>query len=160
MDMLELDLGKRYDVVLCLFSSIAYVKTEVNLRRAVERLALHAAEDGGLVIIEPWFEPGDLTDGKVSVQVAERGDAKVCRMSRTTLRDGLSVLDFEYLIGKPEGIQRRSEVHELGLFSAESMRSAMSAAGLEVEVDSEGLMRRGAYIGTRSGGLSEQRSKA
>ena len=152
MDMLDLDLGRRYDVVLCLFSSIGYVKTDANLRRAVERLAFHAAEDGGLVVIEPWFEPGAMTDGRVSVSVVESGDAKVCRMVRTTIRDGLSVLEFEYLIGTPAGIQRRSEVHEMGLFSAESLRSAMSAAGLEVEHDADGLMGRGSWIGTRRRG--------
>jgi SAM-dependent methyltransferase len=159
-DMLEMDLGKRYDAVLCLFSSIGYVKSEANLRRAMERLAAHAAEDGGLVVVEPWFEPGAMTDGRVSVNVAESGGAKVVRMVHTTLKDGLSVLDFEYLIGTGGGIERRSEVHELGLFSEEAMRSAMAAAGLEVELDREGLMGRGAYIGTKRAGLSGQRSRS
>jgi SAM-dependent methyltransferase len=160
MDMLEMELGKRYDAVLCLFSSIGYVKTEANLRRAVERLAAHAAADGGLVVIEPWFEPGAMTDGKVSVSVAEgSGGAKICRMVHTKLRDGLSVLDFQYLIGTEQGIERRSEVHELGLFHADTMRSAMVAAGLHVEYDAEGLMGRGVYIGTRQEGLSGQRSR-
>jgi hypothetical protein len=68
------------------------------------------------------------------------------------------VLEFRYLIGRPNGIEARSEVHELGLFSSDTIRQAMSHAGLEVELDPEGLMGRGVYIGTRRGALSEQRS--
>jgi hypothetical protein len=159
MDMLELDLGRQYDAVVCLFSSIGYVKTEPNLRRAVGRLAAHASDDGGLVVIEPWFEPGAMTDGRISVNVAERGAGKVCRMVRTTLRDGLSVLELEYLIGSEKGIERRSEVHEMGLFSSEAMHAALRDVGLDVEHDAQGLMGRGTYIGRKRGGTG-QRSRA
>jgi SAM-dependent methyltransferase len=150
-DMVELDLGWRYDAVVCLFSSIGYVRTEARLRRALERLADHVVE-GGVVIVEPWFEPTVITDGKVSVRVGEDAGRTVCRMTRTRVEDGVSVLDMEYLIGTPEGIERRSEVHELGLFSADVMRNAFAAAGLSVEYDPEGLMGRGIYIGARGSG--------
>jgi SAM-dependent methyltransferase len=150
MDMVELDLGRRYDAVLCLFSSIGYVKTESKLRRAIAGMAAHVVP-GGLLVIEPWLAPGVLTHGKVSVTTAEDGERTICRMSRTSLERDLSVLEFEYLIGSAEGIERRREVHELGLFTPESMQGAMQDAGLDVEYDPEGLTGRGVYIGTGVG---------
>ena len=158
-DMTELALGRSYDAVLCLFSSIGYVKTEPKLRRAVERMAAHVGE-GGLLVIEPWLTPGVITNGKVSVTVAESSERTVCRMTQTRLEGDVSVLDFEYLIGLPSGIERRSEVHELGLFTPEQMTRAMTDAGLAVEHDAEGLMGRGAYIGTKRAVRSGQRESA
>ena len=55
-DMMDFDLGRRCDVVTCLFSSIGYVKTLDNLARAVGCMAYHLVPDG-LLIIEPWFTP-------------------------------------------------------------------------------------------------------
>ncbi len=40
-DMLRFDLGKQFDVVMCLFSSIGYVQTVPKLRRAVQNMSAH-----------------------------------------------------------------------------------------------------------------------
>ena len=40
-DMADFDLGKRFDAVVCLFSSIGYVRTEERLRSAIASMAGH-----------------------------------------------------------------------------------------------------------------------
>ena len=40
--MIDFDLDRAFDVVTCLFSAIAYVRTAENLFRAVARLAAHS----------------------------------------------------------------------------------------------------------------------
>lgn len=145
-DMAELDLGRVYDAVLCLFSSIGYVRTEDRLQRALRRFADHTV-DGGIVIVEPWFQPHDMQDRYFAMNTAETDEVKVCRMARTTLADGISRIEFEYLVGRSEGLERRSEVHELGLFTRQQMEAAFRAAALDVEYDPEGLFGRGLYIG-------------
>ncbi len=144
-DMVELELDRTYDAVLCLFSSIGYVRTEIRLRRAIERFANHAVA-GGLVVVEPWFKPGDMQDGYFGMQTAETEDVKVCRMARTTLSEGISRVEFEYLVARREGLERRGEVHELGLFTREQMEAAFRDAQLQVEYDPEGLFGRGLYF--------------
>jgi SAM-dependent methyltransferase len=146
-DMTSLDLGSRYDVVTCLFSAIGYVRTEDALRAAIQSMRSHLNPDGVLVI-DPWFEPGQLSDGWVSTLTGKRNGLEVCRMSRTVLDDAISRLEFEYLIGRASGIERISEVHELGLFAQEQMEAAFTAAGLIVERKPEILRTRGIYIGT------------
>lgn len=150
-DMVELDLGRTYDAVVSLFSAIGYVRTEDRLRAAIAGMARHVT-DGGVVAVEPWFEPGGLTDGYVSMQVAEDDETRLCRMSVTAVHDRLSRITFEYLIGREGRIERRSEVHELGLFTQAEMRAAFSAAGLTVAYDAEGLCGRGMYVGGRNAG--------
>ena len=58
---------------------------------------------------------------------------------------------FEYLIGKSTGLERRSEVHELGLFTRAEMEAAFRSAGLSVEWRDAALRRRGAYVGCKPG---------
>src|SRR4051812_47649865 len=48
LDMTAFDLGRTFDVVTCLFSAVAYVKSVENLRYTVANLARHA-NPGGIV---------------------------------------------------------------------------------------------------------------
>ena len=61
----------------------------------------------------------------------------------------LSRFDFEYLVGTPDGIERFTERHELGLFTVDQHLDAFRAAGLEAEHDPEGPMGRGLYVAIR-----------
>ena len=70
-------------------------------------------------------------------------------MNISAVEDGVSVLDFHYLVATPEGIEHFSERHELGLFTFEQYEAAMRDSRLNVLVDREGLMGRGLFIGIR-----------
>jgi len=58
-DMRTLDLGKTFDAVTCLFSSIGYMHDPGELRAAVARLAAHVAP-GGVLILDGWVRPDQL----------------------------------------------------------------------------------------------------
>jgi len=154
-DMVDFDLPDRYDVVTRLFSSIGYVKTVDRMQRAVRALARHLAP-AGLLVVEPWFPPGAMTHGALYMNTAETDELKVCRMSITDIDGPVSRLRFEYLIGRPSGLTRASELHELGLFSREKMQGAFESAGLEVEYDPEGLCGRGLYMGPRASPVTDE----
>lgn len=145
-DMTALDLPGRYDVVTCLFSAIGYVRTGPALRESILRMRRHLNVDG-VLLVDPWFEPGQLTHGHVMAIVGEADGLAVCRMSRTVVDGSLSRLELEYLIGTPEGLERRSEVHELGLFTQAQMEAAFAAAGLVVRREPEAWGTRGVYVG-------------
>lgn len=149
-DMTRLDLPGRYDVVTCLFSAIGYARTQDTLRATVRCMREHL-KPGGVILVDPWFEPGQLSDGWISTLLGKSDRMTVCRMSRTVLQDAISRLEFEYLIGTASGIEHRSEVHELGLFTQEQMEQAFSEAGLIVERRPGALRARGVYIGTLPG---------
>ncbi len=149
-DMASFDLGRRYDAVLCLFSSIGYVKTLERVWSAARSLARHL-ERGGVAVIEPWFAPDDFHAGSLYVHTVDRPDLKICRMSRSEVRGRISWLEFHYLVGDARGIRHLREEHELGLFTKEEMIGALETAGFaEVEFDPQGLTGRGLYV-ARSG---------
>jgi SAM-dependent methyltransferase len=144
-DMTDFDLGRRFDVVTCLFSSIGYAATVERLNAAVAAMARHLEPDG-LLIVEPWLLPDAWREGNVSMLVVDEPERKLVRTSRSLRRGAVSIVEFHYLITTAAAGEHFVERHELGLFSDEQYREAFAAAGLHVEYDAEGLMGRGLYL--------------
>jgi SAM-dependent methyltransferase len=148
-DMSDFQLPRRYDALLCLFSSIGYLRTLDRVTRALVCFREHLAP-GGVALVEPWFAPGVLDPAKRFTHTGEAQGVKVSRRSRTEIEGTLSRLLFEYEIEDRGAVRRVSEVHELGLFTTTEMMQAFADAGLDVVHDSEGLIGRGLFI-ARSG---------
>ena len=146
-DMADFDLGKRFDAVVCMFSSIGYVRSEERLRSAIASMARHV-EPGGVLVVEPWLAPEDWLDRHVGAVFVDEPELKIARMNIAQREGNVSIVEFEYLVGTPDGIERFTERHELGLFTVEQYLEAFRAAGLEAEHDPEGPMGRGLYIAT------------
>lgn len=144
-DMRDFALDTRYDVVTCLFSAIGYVGSRTSLERALHRFRAHV-NPGGLVVVEPWFEPGQWQPGRVTQVTVEYDGGLVSRVTHAGQRGNTSLVDFHYLIGTADGVEHRSELHRLRLFSREEMLAAFAAAGLHPEYDPQGLSGRGLYI--------------
>ena len=147
-DMVDFNMENQYDAVLCLFSSIGYVRDQSKLARAIESMLKHVVP-GGVLVVEPWFEPGSMQDGHVMCVTAESGGTTISRTSHTSIVDRISRLQFEYVIGDSSGLRRASEVHELGLFTQGEMMEVFRAAGAAVEFSEEGLAGRGLYVARR-----------
>jgi ubiquinone/menaquinone biosynthesis C-methylase UbiE len=146
-DMSEFALEQRYDVILCLFSSIAYLVTLERIGRALTCFRRHLAP-GGAVLVEPWFSPGALDAGRVSRVSSTHRGLRVTRVSRNEIDGRVSRLYFEYEVEGPEGTRRASEVHQLGLFTPDEMRAAFDGAGLTATFDPVGLTGRGLWVAT------------
>ena len=149
-DMATFDLGRGFDVVICLFSAIGYARTEANLRRTIANMARHVKAEGWLVI-EPFFPPDAWFPGRVHSRYIDQRNFNVCRMNVSDVVDDLAVMDMHYMIGTPDGVEHFVERHELGLWTREQMMGAFTGAGLEVEFFDDGLMGRGLYVGHKPG---------
>jgi ubiquinone/menaquinone biosynthesis C-methylase UbiE len=148
-DMVDLNLGKKFDVVTCLFSSIAYTKQLARLQAAIARMANHV-KPGGLLIIEPFFGPDNFWVHHVVLNRYEHADLKIAWMYVTEREGLIGRWYIHYLVGRPEGVEHFTELHEVGLFTPEEYVDAFRRAGVpEVILDPQGLFGRGMYIGTR-----------
>jgi SAM-dependent methyltransferase len=145
-DMATFTLPRRFDVIACLFSSIAYVRTLERMRATVANFARHVAP-GGLVLVEPWFTPETFWTDTLTGNVADHGDLKIYWMYTSRRVDRLSVLDIHYLVGQRSGVEHFTERHEMGLFTHDEYLAAFRDAGLEPEHDPAGIFRRGLYLG-------------
>ena len=147
-DMKDFKLNKKFDAIVCLFSSIGYVKTKSGLNKAVQTMTQHL-RSGGVMLIEPWFSPDEWHNGRVFTVHVDKPDLKITRMSHGSRKGNISILEFQYLIGTSKGIQHSVEKHQLGLFSKKDYLEAFHKAGLKVIHDPKGLDGRGLYIGTK-----------
>ena len=148
-DMRHFALGRRFDAVTCLFSSIGYMRSVAELRRAIATMARHVLP-GGLVVVEPWLSPDQFIDGHVHVDVAEGEGLKIARVGVSRRTGDVSVLEMHHMIGSASGVERFFERHDVRLFTHEEYLAAFTAAGLVVVFDAEGLTGRGLYVGLAS----------
>ncbi len=145
-DMVELDLGERFDVVMCLFSSVAYARTPDRLDRAVAAMSRHLTE-GGVLLVEPFFTPEQYWVGHLGVNHVQTADASITWMYVQEREGLLAHIDVHFLAGRSKGVEHWVETHEAGLFTDEQYRSAFTHAGLSVEFQPVGVSGRGIYIG-------------
>jgi SAM-dependent methyltransferase len=141
-DMSDFHLPHRYDAVTCLFSSIGYLRTLDLVVRALNCFREHLAP-GGVIVVEPWFGPGSLDEGRVARDTGEANGVRVTRVSRVEVEGRLSRLYFDYEITDATGTRSASEIHELGLFTTSELLEAFGHAGLEARHDPKGLTDRG-----------------
>jgi SAM-dependent methyltransferase len=143
-DMRSFSSDRRYDVVLCLFSSIGYLTNEADLTKALRCFASHL-NSGGIIIVEPWITPENWKGDGSSMVTVDLPELKICRMNTSRREGKISHLDFHYLIAESDHIHHCEEHHELALYSVDEMLSFFKAAGLEVQYDKEGIFGRGLY---------------
>ncbi len=145
-DMRHFRLERKYGIITCLFSSIGYMTALEELHTAVQTMKTHL-EQGGILLIEPWFTPDTWKSGTISLVVINEEKLKIVRMSTSQTEGTVSRFDLHYLIGTPEKTEHEVEVHRLGLFTVEQMKEAFRQAQLKVTYDEQGPTGRGLYIG-------------
>lgn len=144
-NMAEFNIGERYDAVICMFSSIGYVRTLAAMERAFRSFARHVTPTG-VVIVEPWFPPEKMQSGHHSERSATSGAMRIRRVGTTEIEDRLCRLRFDYTVEEPGRVQHITEVHELGLFTEQETLDAFAAAGLTARHDAKTASNRGVYV--------------
>ena len=149
-DFLTWQSDERFDVVICVGSSIGYALTVDRLRRATANLA-SLLVPGGLLLVEPWIAPDAWEDGRQVLDVVDHEDLRLARLLTSGREGTVSLLDIDFLIGRNGAVERLHERHEMGLFTDAEMRDAFRAAGLSVARDDTYPSGRGLYIGQSAG---------
>jgi SAM-dependent methyltransferase len=133
-DMRKLDLGRRFDAVTCLFSSIGYITDSAELRSTIERLAAHVAP-GGVLILDGWVRPGEWSDTyRGDPDVASDDETMVVRLSLSRRVGNVTELHMHHLVRTDSDIDYFVESHRLALTPTEEYVSAVEAAGLKARV--------------------------
>jgi len=151
-DMVTMDLGRRFNVIACLFSTIGYAKTSENLGRTMKSFARHL-EPGGLLLIEPWFTEDVFSVGLPFMDTYEDEDVKIARLNVSMKEGNVSILEMHYLIAeRDKGVKHYVGRHEIGLFGTDRTLELMRAAGFQASYTTEGTpSTRGLYIGVLEG---------
>ncbi len=148
-NMIDFDLGRRFDVVVCLFSSIAYITSPGELRSVITCAANHL-NPGGVLIIEPWFAPDAWMEDHIGARVVEGEALKVARIDTSVRVGDLVTMRWAWAIARSDGTADAFvEEHPTMLFSVDAYREAFAAAGFEAEYDPEGPLQRGLHVAVK-----------
>jgi SAM-dependent methyltransferase len=148
-DMRDFDLGRRFDVVTCLFSAIGFVGGPDGLAAAARAFARHL-NPGGIALVEPWLTPDAWKPNRPHLLTHEEPDLVLARATVSGVRDErISTTEMHYVVATPTGVEHFVENHDLYLFTHDEMRSAFETAGLDVDYDADGLIGRGLWICAR-----------
>jgi ubiquinone/menaquinone biosynthesis C-methylase UbiE len=149
-DMKTLRLGKQFDVILCLLSSIGYVKTAASLEKTIWNFSKHLKK-GGLALIEPSHAKSAYVSGEPRITTYDGKEAKIARINYTNFRQATAVLNMHILIAeRGKDAKYFVDRHELGLFGINNTVRIMKAAGLKSKYLKNGLMSgRELFVGIK-----------
>lgn len=147
-DMTDFDLGRRYDVVTCLFSAVGHLTTAVALQRAIAATARHL-EPGGVLVVGPWLHPDAFLPGRQTTDFVELPDLTVARITRSELEGHICKLTMHHFVDRLGAVEHYVENHDLAMYTPEEHLAAFQAAGLNARHEVEGLMGRGLFVGVK-----------
>lgn len=149
-DMRDFTLARQFGVVTCLFSAIAHLLDVEDLRQAIVNMAEHVAP-GGVLIVEPFFDPRDWQDGRGPI-LEYMEHAKIARVLTASRNDDIVTIKTKHFVNWAEGqgMAEYFEVrHKLALHPHLTYIDAFEAAGLQVVVNSPGFDGRGLFISVK-----------
>lgn len=147
--MQTLDLGRSFDAVICLFSSIGHVTEPAEMRAAVARIAAHVAP-GGVLILDGWVRPDEWRESfQPEPDIARDDETLVVRLAFSRREGSITNLDMHHLVQTADGIDYFVENHRLALTPTEDYVSAVEGAGLAARVIPNYMPSRDRIVGLR-----------
>jgi SAM-dependent methyltransferase len=147
-DMRAFDLGRRFDAVICLNTGVAYLPSLGEFAGALTTMARHL-NDGGVIVIEPWWFRDRFLDGYVAMDTVRGPDRCVSRTSLTRARSGSAHMEIHYVVADDQGIEHFTETHVFGLWTKQEYLAAFQDAGLDAEYRDESLSGYGMFVAGR-----------
>ena len=153
-DMINFNMKKEFDVILCLFASISYVKTYSKLSKTLKNFSKHL-KPGGVVIIDPWFTKSQYKVGAPQMAVYKGKDIKIARLHVSKIKGNVSILDLHFSVAeKNKDVKNFREKHELGMFEKKKFLQIMREAGFKPKFTEEtefikAFGKTGLYVGIK-----------
>ncbi len=145
-DYSTIDLRQSFDAVICVFSSIGYVRTVDRLHAAFENFARHL-NPGGVVVVDGWLRPTNAIDGFRSAETFEGDEATLTRSILARIRDHQTDMLAAHTLITADGIEYFEERHHMGLFDDATYVDALQRAGFSGVTVEDGFDERGRFVG-------------
>ncbi len=154
-DMRDFSLGKKYDVVTCLFSSIAYVVSVDELYAALTCMSAHL-KYGGVIIVEPHFLDPIEFGASASLITVESESTGLARATRGRFNSNRFELEFDYFVVEKQRREtfRRAEKHSLMLITKTDFFAFAESAGMSCVFLPGGLkVGKGLFVFKKDGAV-------
>lgn len=146
-DMSSFSIPQKYDAILCLYSSIAYVETVEKLQGAIDNMATHL-NPGGIVLIEAWVEPSEWVTELVDAfeSFDETSQTRVLQSRHGSTEGNVSILQIDYHVETPDEKFDFTETHRLALFTKGQIQDALRNARFEPRYSPKGVLEQALHM--------------
>ncbi|MDI6105181.1 methyltransferase domain-containing protein [Actinoplanes sp. NEAU-A12] len=149
-DMRDFQLDARFDAITCMFA-IPHLDSPAELDAMIACLVRHL-NPGGVIVIEPWFEPTEFIPGYIATDVFRDGTRSIVRVSHSVLdptRADRVLMQVHCIEADPaSGLRDMTENAQMSLFTREHFETAFAKAGC-VATYSERPGGKRLWIGSR-----------
>ena len=129
-DMKKLDLGLKFDVIICLFSAINYHTSLEELEKTFQRFYQHL-HVGGVLLFDLGFCLENWEEGRMLVDAVVEGDLQLARISQSRLQDGVFNANFVFLIKEDGKMDFEVDQHQIGVFPTLKVQDILYDIGFE-----------------------------
>ncbi|MGY5854713.1 MAG: class I SAM-dependent methyltransferase [Candidatus Thorarchaeota archaeon] len=151
-DMVSMNIGRRFDIITCLFGSISHLPDDLSLNDAVAAFSSHLV-DGGLLVIEPFLLPEDVKLPHVSMNYVDEPDLKLARINNVYYEGDHLILNFHFLIGTYDDVKHIQDPNRMRLFAISEFEDAFRRNGLEPTHVTSEWARSGHMVGRKQFGV-------
>jgi ubiquinone/menaquinone biosynthesis C-methylase UbiE len=129
-DMKKLDLGRKFDVLICMFSAMNYNVTFEELKLTLTNFYGHLNK-GGILIFDLGINKDNWVEGHLSVDTVVAEDLKLARISKARLEGEVLNSNFIFLVKENGKIDFDIDEHKLGIFEIKKVNELMEDMGFE-----------------------------
>lgn len=129
-DMKKLDLGRKFDAVICMFSAMNYNVTFEELKLTLTNFYDHLNK-GGVLIFDLGINKENWAEEHLSVDTVVEGNLKLARISKAYLENGVLNSNFIFLVKENGKIDFDIDEHKLGIFEIKKVDELMENMGFE-----------------------------
>jgi len=131
-DMANFKLAQKFDVILCLFSSIAYNKTYEQLAQTLQNFYAHMSPNA-ILIFELFVDPDKYMANQPFMLVVDKPDVKLSRHNVSERVGDMAVLNMHTLVTTAKGTKYFSSCHHLMLFDPDRVATIVQAIGFKAQ---------------------------
>jgi ubiquinone/menaquinone biosynthesis C-methylase UbiE len=129
-NMTDFRLGKKFDVILCMFSAIGLVRTYRNLEKTIKNFSNHL-RNGGIIIENDSFSYSRSPPQYMDLLTDETSDIKIARVGYYQRKGNVLIEREDYIVAqRSKGIRHFADLQYMGMFELKRTMRIMEQAGL------------------------------
>jgi len=130
--MTDFRLGRKFDVVLCMYSAIGLIRTYQNLERTIGNFSDHLRRGGIAILENDTFTHSNSPLPHMNLSTVESGDTKIAKVEYYQRRGNILIEREDYLIAESgKGIKHYADLQYVGMFELEKTMQIMKRSGLK-----------------------------
>lgn len=132
-DMKQLEIGSKFDVIICIFSAIHYNTNYTELECTLNNFYNHM-KNGGILIFDLSFNTDNWIEGIVSLDTLVEEELKIARICQSRLENGIFNANFVFLVKDNGEFDFDIDEHKLSVFEIAKVNKIMEKVGFKTYI--------------------------